>query len=365
MTAPHPIPLPSGERGRSVRLDSEVRGAQLPLISTVILNWNGKEYLRPCLQSVKEQTYPNIEIILVDNASTDGSIEYIKNVFPDLRLIINPKNMGYGAGNNRGIEGARGRYIFVLNSDTEIEKRCVEALWNCIETDHKIGVTTPKILLYDQRDIIDAAGLTIYPDGLSIGRGRLESQEKYNQKEEVFFGSGCASLYRREMFEEIGLFDADFFAYAEDTDLGWRARLSKWKTYYVAEAVVYHHHSKKFGTYSSMKAFLVERNRIWVAWKNFPLPMLSLWPFYTLWRYFYQGLGAVVGRGASGKFGRESSPLLLIPILIKAYLSGLRGLPEIIRKRKEVQHKKKISNQECYRLFKKYGIKAKEIAFKE
>jgi GT2 family glycosyltransferase len=337
----------------------------LPLISTVILNWNGKEYLHPCLQSVKGQTYPNIEIILVDNASTDGSIEYIKDLLSDLRLIINYRNIGYGGGNNRGIEEAKGRYIFVLNSDTEIEKRCVELLWECIETDQRIGVTTPKILLYDRRDVIDAAGLTIYPDGLSIGRGRLEPQEKYNQREEVFFGSGCASLFRKEMLEEIGLFDEDFFAYAEDTDLGWRARLSRWQAYYVPEAVVYHHHSKKFGAYSPIKAFLVERNRIWVAWKNFPLPILCLWPFYTLWRYFYQGLGAVVGRGASGRFGRESSPLCLIPILIKAYLSGLRGLPEVLRKRKEVQSKKKISNQECYRLFKKYGIKAREIAFKE
>jgi len=338
---------------------------QLPLISTVILNWNGKEYLYPCLQSVKGQTYPNIEIILVDNASSDGSIEYIKNLFPDLRLLINHKNIGYGAGNNRGIDEAKGRYIFVLNSDTEIEKGCVEALWKCIEADLRIGVTTPKILLYDRRDTIDAAGLTIYPDGLSIGRGRLEPQEKYNHSEEVFFGSGCSSLYRKEMLEEIGLLDADFFAYAEDTDLGWRARLAGWKAYYVPEAIVYHHHSKKFGAYSPMKAFLVERNRIWVAWKNFPLPILCLWPFYTLLRYFYQGIGTLLRRGASGRFRQESSSLLLIPILMKAYLSGLRGLPAILRKRKEVQSRKRISNQECYRLFKKYGIKAREIAFKE
>lgn len=338
---------------------------ELPLISAVILNWNGKEYLDRCLQSVKEQTYPHMETILVDNASTDGSAESVKNLFPDLRLLINHKNLGYGAGNNRGIREAMGRYIFILNSDTEVEERCVEALWQCIETDQRMGTTTPKILLYERRDIIDAAGLTIYPDGLSIGRGRLEPQERYSDKEEVFFGSGCASLYRREMFEEIGLFDADFFAYAEDTDLGWRARLAGWKAYYVPEAVVYHHHSKKFGTYSPAKAFFVERNRIWVAWKNFPLLILCLWPLYTAWRYFYQALGTAVGRGASGKFGRESSPLFLIPILIKAYLSGLKGLPRILRKRSEAQSRRKLSNQECYRLFKKYGIKAKEIAFKE
>ena len=337
----------------------------LPLIFTVILNWNGKEYLYPCVRSVTEQTYPNMEMILVDNASTDGSVEYIKNLFPNLHIIINRKNLGYGGGNNRGIREAKGRYIFILNSDTEIEKDCLELLWKCIETDQKIGVTTPKILLYDRRDTIDAAGLTIYLDGLSIGRGRLEPQEKYCRREEIFFGSGCASLFRKEMLEEIGLFDEDFFAYAEDTDLGWRARLAGWKACYEPEAIVYHHHSKKFGTYSSTKAFLVERNRIWVAWKNFPLPILYLWPLYTLWRYFYQGIGALIQRGASGRFGQESSSFLLIFILMKAYLSGLRGLPAILRKRKEVQTKKRMSNWEVFSLFKKYGIKAKERAFKE
>jgi GT2 family glycosyltransferase len=337
----------------------------VPLISTVILNWNGREYLPSCLRSVKRQTYSNTEIILVDNASTDGSVEAVRNSFSDLRLVVNPKNMGYGGGNNRGIREARGRYIFLLNSDTEIEENCLELLLRCIETDQAIGVTTPKIVFYDRRDIIDAAGLCIYPDGLSIGRGRLERQEKYDRSEEVFFGSGCASLYRKEMLEEIGLLDADFFAYAEDTDLGWRARLAGWKAYYVPQAMVYHHHSKTLGAYSPLKAFLVERNRIWVAWKNFPLSILFLWPFYTFVRYFYQGVGTLLRKGASGKFGQESSSLLLIPILLKAYASGLKGLPSILRKRKEIQSRKRIGTREVFHLFKKYGIKAKDIAFKE
>lgn len=335
-----------------------------PLISIVILNWNGMEQLYPCIQSVKRQTYPNIEIILVDNDSTDGSAQYVKTIFPDLRLITNRKNLGYGGGNNRGIEEAKGEYIFVLNNDTEVEKDCVQWLWRCIESDGRIGMATPKILLYDRKETIDAAGLTIYPDGLSIGRGHLEPQAKYSQREEVFSGSGCASLFRREMLDDIGLFDQDFFAYAEDTDLGWRARLAGWKAYYVPEAIVYHHHSKKFGTYSVLKAYLVERNRIWVAWKNFPPSILCLWPFYTLLRYFYQGIGVLIGKGASKRFGQESSPLLLIPILMKSYLDGFKGLPIILKKRKEIQSSRRISSQQCYRLFKKYGIKAREIAFK-
>ncbi len=336
-----------------------------PLISVVILNWNGKEDLDPCIQSVKRQTYPNIEILLVDNHSSDGSAQYIRSAFPDLRLIVNAENLGYGGGNNRGIREARGEYILVLNNDTEMERECVEQLWKSMENDRETGITTPKILLFNRTDTVDAAGLTVYPDGLSIGRGHLEPQADYNRREEVFSGSGCASLFRREMLDEIGLFDEDFFAYAEDTDLGWRARLAGWKACYVPEAVVYHHHSRKFGTYSSRKAFLVERNRIWVAWKNFPPSLLCLWPFYTLVRYFYQGIGALSGKGASGKFGEGSSSLLLIPIVLKALASGLAGLPRILKKRRAIQGKRKISGKECFRLFKKYGIKAREIAFKE
>jgi len=336
-----------------------------PLISVVILNWNGKEELHCCIQSVQEQTYPNLEILLVDNGSSDGSASYIRSVFPDLRLIVNTENLGYGGGNNRGIREAKGEYVLILNNDTEVERECIKRLWKCMESDRETGITTPKILLFGRTDTVDAAGLAVYPDGLSIGRGHLEPQAKYSQREEVFTGSGCASLFRREMLDEIGLFDEDFFAYAEDTDLGWRARLAGWKAYYVPEAVVYHHHSKKFGTYSSRKAFLVERNRIWVAWKNFPPSLLCLWPFYTLIRYFYQGAAALSGKGASGKFGEESSPLLLIPIVLKALASGLAGLPRVLKKRKEVQGKKKISDKECFRLFGKYGISAKEIAFKE
>ena len=337
----------------------------LPLISAIILNWNGRDCLYPCIRSVKEQSYPNMEIILVDNASTDGSVEYISHFFRDLRVKINERNLGYGGGNNRGIEQARGEYILILNNDTEVEKDCVRWLWESIEMDGRIGAVTPKIVLYEQKERVDAAGLTIYRDGLSIGRGHLEPQTKYNRREEVFCGSGCASLFRREMLDEIGLFDEDFFAYAEDTDLGWRARLAGWKTYYVPEAVVYHHHSKKFGTYSPIKAFYIERNRIWVAWKNFPPLMLWLWPFYTLSRYFYQGTGVLFRRGAGNRFRQELSSFLLLSILMKSLFCGLKEFPVILKKRRKVQRGRRITREECYRLFKRFGIKAREIAFKE
>jgi len=335
----------------------------LPFISAIVLNWNGKDVIGACLRSLKNQTYSNLEIILVDNASTDGSIEDVAPRFPNLHLIRNHTNLGYGGGNNEGIRAAGGKYLFILNSDTEIEKDCIERLWRALEEDPRVGVTTPKILFYDQRERVDAAGLVVYPDGLAIGRGRSEPQERYSQREEVFFGSGCASLYRKEMLDEIGLFDEDFFAYAEDTDLGWRAQRAGWKTFYVPQAVVYHHHSRQFGSYSTQKAFLVERNRMWVAWKNFPLALLCLGPLYTLKRFLYQGIALLTRRGATGRFREESSSLLLVPIVLKALFSGLRGLPRVLKKRREIQRTRRISNRGFYRLLKKYGIRAKEIAF--
>jgi GT2 family glycosyltransferase len=336
-----------------------------PVISVVVVNWNGLPVIESCLESILCQTYQPLEVIVVDNGSGDGSPDLVRNRFPHVRLIVNGKNLGFGGGNNIGIRASQGQYIMVLNNDTRLDPRCIELLMQSLERDQRFGASTPKILLNHEDNLIDAAGIAIYPDGLSIGRGRLEPGERYDEETEVFCASGCAGLFRREMLDEIGLFDEDFFAYAEDTDLGWRARLAGWKAYYVPQAIVYHHHSKIFGTYSTRKAFLVERNRIWVALKNFPPSLLCLLPFYTLLRYFYQGIGTLIHKGAAGRFAQESSPLPLIPITIRANLSGLKGLRMILKKRREIQGKKKISHQEFYRLFKKYGIKAKEIAFKE
>ncbi len=335
------------------------------LISVIILNWNGLEVIESCLESILQQTYKPLEIIVVDNGSVDGSPDLILNRFPQVRLILNGKNLGVAEGNNIGIRASHGQYIMILNNDTRLHPQCIERLIQSLKRDKRCGATAPKILFNHDRHLVDAAGIVIYPDGLSIGRGKMQPSERYDKEIEVLCPSGSAALYRREMFEEIGLFDKEFFAYAEDTDLGCRARLAGWKTFYVPEAIVYHHHSKTFGIYSESKAFLVERNRIWVAWKNFPLSILCLAPFYNFLRYFYQTIGVLTRKGAAGKFSQKSSPLRLIPIVVKANLKAMKRLPTILRLRRQIKAKKKISNQEFYNLIKKQGIKAKEIAFLE
>ncbi len=335
------------------------------LISVVVLNWNGSQVIEKCLTSVQGQTYHPLEIILVDNASTDGSVKLIKNHYPNIKLIVNERNLGFGGGNNVGIRASQGRYIMILNNDTRLDPKCIEELKRGIEKDERLGACASKILLDYEDDLIDAAGIVIYPDGLSIGRGRLERGDRYNEETEVFAGSGCACLYRREMLEDIGLYDEDFFAYADDTDLGWRAQLANWKCIYNPKAIVYHFHSASSGTYSPLKAFLVERNRIWVAIKNFPLSLIITGQFFTLWRYLFQAYGTFLGKGAAGRFTKDFSKIKLVKILAEVYLSLGKSFPVMLRKRKAIQDKKRISNQEVYRLMRRFGISAKTIAFRE
>jgi GT2 family glycosyltransferase len=306
-----------------------------------------------------------LELIVVDNASTDGSAELVRKRFPAVNVIVNKTNLGFGGGNNVGIQASQGRYIMMLNNDTRLDPHCIEELRRGIEENDRYGACASKILLEYEDNLIDAAGIVICPDGLSIGRGRLEKGDQYNEETEVFFASDCACLYRREMLEDIGLYDEDFFAYADETDMGWRAQLAGWKCIYNPKAVVYHFHSASAGTYSPFKAYLVERNRIWVAIKSFPLPLLIFGQLYTFWRYLLQAYGALSGKGAAGRFTSDFSKMELIKILIKVYLSLWKQLPLMLRKRRVIQKKKQISNLEVFRLIRQFGISAKEIALRE
>lgn len=341
----------------------------LPLVSIVIPNWNGKKYLKDCITSLRGQTHNNLEIIVVDNASKDDSVEYLQKNFPDTKIIQHRSNLGFGAANNTGISAAQGEYIMMLNNDTRLEPNCIEELIRSIERNKKYGACASKILLENEDNLLDVAGIAVCLDGLSIGRGRLESSDKFNDEEEVFFASDCACLYKKEMLEDIGLtnevYDVDFFAYADETDMGWRAQLAGWKCIYNPKAVVYHLHSASSGSYSSFKAFLVERNRIWVAIKSFPVSFLILGLFYTILRYSYQALGAFTGKGAAGRFTKEANKFELIKILIKANASAFSGLPKMLKKRREIMKKKRVSNRELYLLLKRFGISAKTIAMKE
>ena len=336
------------------------------LVSVIVVNWNGKAYLGECLESLRSQKFFDFEIIVVDNGSTDGSTELVRSHFPECLLIQNPFNYGFARGNNQGIEKAKGRYIALLNNDAQAESDWLGELVKAAEKDPRIGMVASKIYLQGGRKIIDNVGHLIYRDGLNRGRGRLEvDRGQFDQKEEVFFPSGCAALYRREMLEEIGLFDEDFFAYGDDTDLGLKGRLAGWKCLYVPTAVVSHRYSQSSGSYSPFKAFYVERNRVWIAVKYFPLPLLLMSPIYTLLRFLFQGYGALTGKGAAGRFTKEYSSSHLLKILLKSYSSAIQGLPMMWRKRKAVKKLKKVNSEEILNWFNRFGVSVQEISLKD
>jgi GT2 family glycosyltransferase len=338
------------------------------LVSIVILNWNGELFLQNCLSSVTIQDYRPIEIILVDNGSTDNSLAMVRTDFPDVIIIETGKNVGFAAGNNIGILSVKGQYIVIFNNDAEMERTCVSEMVRAIEKDDRYGACASKILLKFEKGMIDAAGIAVCSDGLSIGRGRLEQGQLYDREEEVFFASGCCMLCKRDMLDDVrieeGYFDESFFMYADDTDLGWRARMRGWKTIYAPNAIAYHMHSASSESYSPLKAFFVERNRIWVLFTYFPWWMIIRGQIFTLMRYFYQAYGALSGKGAAGGFTKSYSKFTLIKILFGAWGGALKGYFYIRAKRRIVQKRKVISDKELKGLLIKYGVGAKAIGLK-
>jgi GT2 family glycosyltransferase len=338
-----------------------------PLLSVIIPNWNGKRFLEECLDSLKEQTFHNFETILVDNGSTDGSAKYAEERYGDfVRIIRNKKNLGFTGGNNVGIAAAKGEYIVLLNNDTWAEPTWLEELVNATQLDRPVGMWASKVYSYYKRDRIEAVGELIYWDGLNRSRGQYEHEEgQYEKMEEIFFPPGCGGMYRKVVFEEIGLFDEDFFAYGDDAEIGIRARLAGWKCVYVPKAILYHKNSGSTGQYSPFKAFYVERNRFWITLKYFPLPLLFLSIFFTLYRFTLQAYGALTHRGAAGKFTKSYSFLRLVGILLKAYGSGFRYLPRMWKKRRMLRPLRKVSYGEIFSWFERFEIKAKEISLRD
>ena len=335
-----------------------------PLASVVIPNWNGKRFLEECLDSLKEQSFRDFEIILVDNGSSDGSADWLEGRYGHwVKVLRSKKNLGFAGGCNAGIHLARGKYIVLLNNDTVVEPGWIEELIKPIEADSTVGMCASKVLSYDRPEVLEATGELLFRDGLNRARGHLEvDRGQYDSDVEIFFPPGCGALYRKTLLDEVGLFDEDFFAYGEDTDIGLRGRLAGWTCIYAPRAVVYHKGSGSTSRYSSFKAFYVERNRVWIALKYFPLFHLFLTPFYTLIRFFFQTYGALTHRGAAGRFTRDHSPLALLWILLKAYGSAMRFLIRMWGKRRALRKLRRVKNEEFSEWLRRFGISAKTIA---
>lgn len=254
------------------------------MVSVVIPNYNGKHFLEECLNSLKVQTYKKFEIIVVDNASSDGSVEFIKTFDPSVRLIELNTNTGFSPAVNVGIKEAKGDYIFLLNNDTVSEPNVIEKLVGFIESDDKIFSVNSKMIQFNNRTLIDDAGDEYNLFGWAYKRGYNQRKNRHNKYTRVFSCCGGASLYRKSVFDEIGYFDEAFFAYLEDVDVGYRANCYGYKNYYCPEAVVYHIISGTTGNKKTeFKTKLSARNNTYLIYKNMPtLQLIINMPFIII-----------------------------------------------------------------------------------
>jgi GT2 family glycosyltransferase len=330
------------------------------LISVVIVNWNRKELLRACLQSVERQAGVEFETIVVDNGSCDGSAEMAEKEF-GARVIRNAGNRGFCAANNQGIAAARGEFVALLNNDAEAEPGWLAALHRAATRAADVGMAAGKVLVWEEPQRIDKVGHLIYPDGQNRGRGSgAKDVGQFDREEEVLWPDGCAAMYRKKMLDETGGFDEDFFAYGDDAELGLRARIAGWRCIYTPEAVVRHHRGSTLGTDSAWRLELIERNRILLAVKLFPWSLLWLNPYYFAVRAL-AGCGAALrGEGDTAYFPGLRGKLRMARAMLRGNLAALRMMPRMLRKRKELGRIRKMTPRDVRRMILAHRLPLKE-----
>jgi len=301
-----------------------------PNVSAIIVNYNGSEVLGPCIDSVLSQSVPVAELIVVDNASSDGSPDSIPDRYPGVRLIRLPENSGYAAAANRGIECSSSELIALLNNDLILDRFWLENLLE--EVKEPWSFWASKILFSSDPGRIDSAGdgMAVIGSGFKIGHG--EPEHLYSSPREVFGACGAAALYHRDLLTRIGGFCEEFFLIYEDVDLSFRARLRGFRCLFVPSARVYHRVNLNIGRFSHVYVFYGHRNSEFVFWQNMPLPLLIRYlPEHLLFNLISLVYFTAKGRGYS---------------FLKAKLAFLAAIPEVRRRRRAAQSGRSISNSQ-------------------
>jgi GT2 family glycosyltransferase len=328
-------------------------------VTVVVPTLAADETLDECLASLERQTFSDFDVIIVDNSARQAA-RRAGEAGGRVRVIANDRNVGFGAAVNQGFRESEAPYIAVLNDDATAHPGWLEALVGALATRPDVGMGASQVR-HASDGCLDSAGMLLCLDGSSKQRGHLESPACYTRQEEALLPSGSAALYRREMLEEIGLFDESFFLYCEDTDLGLRARWAGWECLYVPEAVVEHRYSHSSGKASALKAYYVERNRLFVIFKNFPLLDLVWVPYYAMSRYFWHFAYALRGRGKAAEFRREGGGFLRLPwYVIRGHLELLARFPKIWSQRRAM--KRRLTSKQFHRLIRRHSISPRQVA---
>ena len=268
-------------------------------VSVIIPNYNGMKFVNDCMVSLQKQNYKAFDILIIDNYSTDGSYEYLVDNYPEAIIKRMDKNYGFSIAVNEGIKMSETEYVLLLNNDTEVDPNFVGELVKAIEKDDKIFAVSSKMISYWDRKVMDDAGDLYNLFGWAFQKGVGRSINEYNKKSNVFTACAGAAIYRKKVFEKIGYFDEKHFAYLEDIDVGYRARIYGYKNVYCPTAIVYHMGSATSGSkYNSFKVKLSARNNIYLIYKNTPVwQFIMNFPFlfagFTIKALFFKKIGFV------------------------------------------------------------------------
>jgi len=301
-----------------------------PIASIIIPNWNGAEHLPTCLESLRRQTLLDLEVIVADNGSTDGSLPLLARDYPEARMLAMGENQGFAGACNAGMRAARGEFIVLLNNDTEADSRWLEEVVAAFERHPEAGLVASKMLLFDRRDIFHTAGDFYRVDGTPGNRGVWQRDVgQYDREEYVFNACGGSAAYRRAMLDQVGLLDEDFFFSCEDVDLAWRAQLTGWRCVYAPRAVVYHKLSATGG--GATASFYDGRNFIYLLAKDYPD---DLWRIH--WRAIARAQQRIAAEALRAWRGAAARARL------RGMLAGLLGIPKMLRKRRAVQRSRTV-----------------------
>ncbi len=318
-------------------------------VSVNILLYNSRKYLPHCLEAISSQTYQNLEVTIIDNASTDGGADWVREHYPQVRLIVNAENKGFCGGHNQGIRATDGPYVLLLNPDVSLTENYVEELVSSLEKDDRIGAAMGKLYLCPSEslrcdhNVIDSVGVMVCKNRRTLDRGHGQPDDGQYAEESFCFGpNGAVPLYKREMLEDLAIegeyLDEDFFAYREEVDLAWRAQLLGWKAVFNPRAIGFHDRTYMPATRRQMPRFRREhmfKNRYLLVLKNdLPTHFLRhlphiLWFEFMLWGY----------------------TLLFEPYLLKSAWRALKLTPRMLRKRALIMERKVVPDDYIYRWF--------------
>lgn len=306
-----------------------------PRVSVIIPNYNGKHYLSDCFNSLSNQSYKDFEIILIDNASVDGSIEFTKKEFPYVRIIENTDNLGFSKAVNQGAKLSKAEFLAILNNDTLVDARWLEELVIFALQQKDFGSCQSKILLFSDKNEISSIGNEIFFLGQGWPGGSGEPAQSYNEIMEVTYCSGASMFMRRDVLEQVGYFDdEEVFMYHDDLDLGWRLLLYGYKNYFVPNSIVYHKY--QYGR-NSKKYYLLEVSRFVSMIKYYETKTLVL----ILPAFLTLEMGIIFYSLSSGWFKDK----------IRVYYYVIKNFKRLLTKRRKLQESRKLSDKQISKYF--------------